>query len=124
MNFNKKVYEIVLRIPKGKVATYGQIAALVGSPRAARVVGWAMHAMDKIPASPKRKRGEPPEQARHYPWWRVINSRGMISTTCLEHTARTQKDLLVRDGVEVKEREGNSWVDLREYLWDGTLQIV
>lgn len=41
--FNKRVYEVVRRIPKGKVATYGQVAALVGAPRNARFVGYALH---------------------------------------------------------------------------------
>ena len=41
--FFKRVYEIVALIPSGKVATFGQIAALLGEPRNARVVGWAMH---------------------------------------------------------------------------------
>ncbi|MEF9864768.1 MAG: MGMT family protein, partial [Christensenellaceae bacterium] len=43
MNFYDKVYEAVQRIPKGKVASYGQIAAMAGNPRAARVVGYALH---------------------------------------------------------------------------------
>ena len=42
-SFFARVYDAVKRIPKGKVATYGQIALLAGSPRAARVVGWALH---------------------------------------------------------------------------------
>ncbi|MDF7664036.1 MGMT family protein [Bifidobacterium sp. ESL0763] len=42
--FNSKVYEVVKRIPEGKVATYGQVAALAGAPRNARFVGYALHA--------------------------------------------------------------------------------
>ena len=42
-NFFNKVYEVVKQIPKGKVATYGQIARLCGNPRMARQVGWALH---------------------------------------------------------------------------------
>ncbi|MGE4600590.1 MGMT family protein [Bifidobacterium hominis] len=41
--FNKRVYEVVRRIPKGKVATYGQVAVLAGAPRNARFVGYALH---------------------------------------------------------------------------------
>ena len=41
--FNQRVYEVVRRIPKGKVATYGQVAALAGAPRNARFVGYALH---------------------------------------------------------------------------------
>ena len=43
MNFNERVYEIVRRVPKGKVISYGQVAFLAGSPRGARAVGWALH---------------------------------------------------------------------------------
>jgi len=42
-SFNTRVYEAVRRIPRGRVATYGQIALLAGNPRAARAVGWALH---------------------------------------------------------------------------------
>ncbi len=42
MNFNKQVYEIVSRIPRGQVCTYGHVALLAGSPRASRIVGAAM----------------------------------------------------------------------------------
>lgn len=41
-NFYQKVYEIAAKIPKGKVATYGQIAMMLGQPKSARIVGWAM----------------------------------------------------------------------------------
>lgn len=43
-NFNQKVYEIVKKVPKGKVVTYGQIALKLGKPKGARQVGWALHA--------------------------------------------------------------------------------
>ena len=82
--FNEKVYRIVKRIPKGRVATYGQLAAFLGLPRAARAVGRAMHQLDDLP----------PVKSRNYPWWRVINSQGYISTTCPVHTFEKQKRLL------------------------------
>lgn len=46
MNFFSRVYRMIRRIPKGRVATYGQIAAFCGSPRASRQVGWVLHALD------------------------------------------------------------------------------
>lgn len=107
MNFNQKVYTIVKKIPKGRVVSYGQIAAMIGSPRSARVVGWAMHQLDSLF----------PEQVEQYPWWRVINAKGMISTTCHEHTAQAQKEHLEEDGVTVEEREGSFWVDIEKYRW-------
>ncbi len=103
-NFYARVYTILPQIPKGKVATYGQIASLIGSPRAARMVGWAMHAIDN-------------KGLEKYPWQRVINRQGRISTTCETHTAHEQAKLLRQDGVQVTERDGNYYVDLEKYLW-------
>ena len=109
MNFNERVYALVKKIPEGTVAAYGQIAVMIGSPRSARAVGWALHQLDRLPS----------EQATEYPWWRVINARGMISTTCREHTPWMQKELLEKDGVLVSERDGNYWVDMEAYRWQG-----
>ncbi|MFA4872684.1 MAG: methylated-DNA--[protein]-cysteine S-methyltransferase [Patescibacteria group bacterium] len=105
MNFFQRVYGIVALIPRGNVASYGQIAALAGNPRAARVVGWALHVMT-------------PAQYQDIPWHRVINSRGMISTTCREHPASLQAALLRKEGIAViTRRDGSGWVDLKKYLW-------
>lgn len=104
MNFYDQVYSITKKIPKGKVATYGQIAAMISSPRAARIVGWALHMTDDKPEL-------------KLPWQRVINSKGMISTTCLNHPKDHQAMLLKKDGVKVEFKEGNYWVDLNKYLW-------
>ena len=61
-SFSARVYEIVAQIPKGKVASYGQIALLIGAPRAARQVGWAMrHCPDGLP------------------WQRVVMADGAIA---------------------------------------------
>ncbi|MFA6525755.1 MAG: MGMT family protein [Patescibacteria group bacterium] len=103
-DFYQKIYALVGKIPKGKVATYGQIAALAGAPRSARVVGWVLHILT-----------EP--QAKKVPWQRVINKEGIISTTCEDHPRDLQKMLLEGDGVEVKEKNGCLWVDLEKYLW-------
>ena len=107
--FNEKVYNAVKIIPKGKVASYGQIAALVDSPRSARAVGWAMHQMDSLP----------PKEFKQYAWWRVINSQGFISTTCAEHTYELQKKLLEKDGIEVTwhDKQQMYHIDMKKYLW-------
>lgn len=105
MNFYSRVYKMTKKIPRGRVATYGQIAALCGSPRAARQVGWALHALD-----------EKPNHA-NVPWQRVINRHGMISTTCLDHPAEEQAHRLRREGVAIAERDGNFFVDLKDYIW-------
>ena len=108
-NFNQLVYQVVKSIPRGKVSTYGQVAAIIGSPRAAQAVGWALHQMDNLPE----------ELFKQYPWWRVINSKGLISTTCDEHTYDVQKQLLEKEGLEVKWQVKKKMykVDLEKYLW-------
>ena len=80
-----KIYAAVSRIPKGRVATYGQIASLAGLPRQARLVGYAMHA---LPAD------------SDVPWHRVVNAAGKISIRSdgLGHD-ELQAQLLRREGV-------------------------
>jgi methylated-DNA-protein-cysteine methyltransferase-like protein len=65
LNFYERVYAMVRRIPRGRVATYGQVAALLGVPRGARAVGWAL-------------RGIGGRDAR-IPWHRVVGHGGRIS---------------------------------------------
>lgn len=101
MNFYQRVYRIVKTIPRGQVMTYGQIAAMISSPRAARVVGFAMRAaIDK-----------------EIPWQRVINSHGMISIVNPAATKQLQAARLRADGVAVTEKQGNYYVDLKTYLY-------
>lgn len=102
MTLFSKIYRIVLRIPKGRVATYAQIAALLGRPRAARLVGMALRRL--------------PEEAL-VPWQRVINSRGMISIENLAVPKAEQAERLQKEGVKVKLKDGNYWIDLEKYLW-------
>lgn len=66
MLFFERVYEAVRGIPRGRVATYGQVARLLGVPRGARAVGWALGALD-------------PRRARRVPWHRVVGAGGRIS---------------------------------------------
>jgi len=103
-NFYQKVYLLTKQIPKGKVATYGQIAALIGSPRGARMVGWTLHIL-------------PPDKLKEVPWQRVINREGRISTTCQEHSANLQAQLLKQEGVEVILKNDNYFIDLKRFLW-------
>ncbi len=60
----RRIYAVVRRIPRGRVATYGQVATLAGLPRQARVVGYALHAV---------------AESSTVPWHRVVNARGAIS---------------------------------------------
>jgi methylated-DNA-protein-cysteine methyltransferase-like protein len=64
--FFERVYRLVEQVPPGRVATYGQIAALLGVPRGARAVGWALRAL-------------PERRAATVPWHRVVGAGGRIS---------------------------------------------
>lgn len=102
-NFFERVYRVVQQIPPGKVASYGQIAALLGHPQAARTVGWALHALT-------------PAQAAGTPWQRVINSAGRISLSRADLSADLQRSLLEAEGVEFDAR---GYVDLQRFGWAG-----
>ncbi len=102
MNFYERVYRLARQIPKGKVATYGQIAAMISTPRAARVVGFAMRALP---------------QGSDVPWQRVINSQGRISIVNWRLTPADQARSLRTEGIEVIEQYGDYWIDLDRYLW-------
>ena len=100
--FHDEIVRLVRRIPRGKVATYGQIAAMLGRPRAARAVGSAL-----------RKLGGP--LSRVVPWHRVLNSAGRISRRDREFMD-LQRELLEREGVRM--RRGGA-VDLGRARWKG-----
>ena len=93
-----KIYEIVKQIPKGKVATYGQVAALAGNKRWARVVGYALH----VNPDPDR-----------IPCYRVVNRDGRLSDAFAFGGVNQQKLLLEADGIEVVDNH----VNLELYQW-------
>jgi methylated-DNA-protein-cysteine methyltransferase-like protein len=95
-----RIYEIVKRIPRGRVATYGQIAALAGNPRLARVVGYALHV------------NPDPE---HIPCFRVVNREGRVSPAFAFGGENMQIKLLEDEGVELRD----GFVDMAKYRWDG-----
>lgn len=99
MGFFEEVYDIVKRIPKGKVATYGQIAKMLGNPRKSIVVGWALH-------------GNP--EPGIIPCHRVVNREGKLSGAFAFGGMEVQRKLLEDEGVVVNE-EGT--VDIGKYLW-------
>ncbi|MBC7765292.1 MAG: MGMT family protein [Hyphomonadaceae bacterium] len=99
MNFFEQVYEQVKRIPKGKVATYGQIATLCGNLRASRAVGYALH------VNP---------QPHIIPCHRVVNRSGYLSGGFAFGGIEVQKQLLEAEGVAVAPSYS---VDLALYLW-------
>jgi methylated-DNA-protein-cysteine methyltransferase-like protein len=97
----EEIYRLVLRIPRGRVMTYGQIASLLDDRYSPRLVGWAMHAT--------------PQDERNIPWHRVINSRGAISTgRVILHEPDLQRLLLEAEGVIFDER---GRCDLSVYQW-------
>ncbi len=92
--FNEQVYDIVARIPMGRVATYGQIAHMIGRPRCARFVGYASN----NPAS------------WHLPWHRVVFKDGSLCSGWAAH-----KPLLMDEGVTFT---SDGRVNMAEFQWN------
>lgn len=95
-NFKQRVYEVVAQIPRGKVMSYGQIAAMVGSPRAARIVGGVAHW------------GDP-----DLPWQRVVMKDGSLAPGYPGGTIG-HAEALTAEGVEVSDEFK---VNMAKYLW-------
>jgi len=96
--FFQRVYEVVKRIPKGKVVTYGQIAAFLGSPRSARMVGWAMH-------------GAP----SWIPWHRVVMKTGKLPIEGVNLDCTDQREILSKEGISFRT---DGTINMVEYVWD------
>ena len=95
-----RIYAVVRRIPRGKVATYGQVAALAGLPRHARLAGYALHA-----------RGDAPG----FPWHRVLGAGGRIALMRKQpDPGVTQRIRLEHEGVRF---DGRGRIDLAVYGW-------
>ncbi len=97
---HQRIYAVVSRIPRGRVATYGQIARLAGLAGQARLIGYAMHA---LPTGSK------------VPWHRVINAKGEISIP--GENGAWQRRLLEREGVRLNAR---GRIALATYQWRPT----
>lgn len=100
-NYFIKVYDIVAKIPKGKVATYGQIAALLGDTPNARVVGWAMKAAP---------------EALSLPCHRVVNKQGKLSPSYVFGHEDFQRAVLEAEGVTFNAK---GCINMDKHLWDG-----
>tara|TARA_B100001057_G_scaffold170877_1_gene171684 strand:- start:153 stop:485 length:333 start_codon:yes stop_codon:yes gene_type:complete len=99
-SFDRRVWCAVSRIPRGQLATYGQIADLIGAFGGARQVGWALRRLT-LP--------------NDVPWHRVVNAKGRISMSLSrEGSDWIQRELLMEEGVPV-DSEGR--LPLRERLW-------
>lgn len=101
MNTFDKIYEQVRRIPRGKVATYGQIAALAGNPHWSQVVGYALH-------------GNP--EPGVIPCHRVVNRFGETAEAFAFGGGDRQRELLEAEGVRFR---ADGTVDLATYMWNG-----
>ena len=97
-----RIWNQVAIIPRGKVASYGQIAQLAGIPRGARMVG---RALGKAPAELK------------LPWHRVLNAQGRLALPLGSHGYRRQQERLQQEGIEVT----GGRVDLSRFGWHPTL---
>jgi methylated-DNA-protein-cysteine methyltransferase-like protein len=97
--FYDRVYSYVCRVPAGSVVTYGQVAVALGSPAAARAVGYALSYLGP---------------ATDVPWWRVINARGAISLKGRGPQADRQRELLEREGIMF---DADGRTNLRTFRW-------
>ena len=97
MTSHERILAVVRRIPRGRVATYGQIAGLAGFPRQPRLVGYALrHAEDGVP------------------WHRVVNAEGRISVRAASESVSVQRAVLEAEGVRF---DLTGRVDLRRQTW-------
>jgi methylated-DNA-protein-cysteine methyltransferase related protein len=98
-SFYERVYDLVRHIPRGKVVTYGQVAALLGAPHAARAVGYALRAL---------------AAGSDVPWHRVINRQGQISPRHPAAGPILQRILLEAEDVDFDTQDR---IDLSVYRW-------
>ncbi len=98
MTFRQDVYALIGKIPKGKVATYGQVARLVDSPKAARAVGMCMRTNPDAPRTPCH---------------RVVAADGSLTGYSADGGLKRKKEILLREGVQFK----GDKVDLTQSLW-------
>ncbi len=104
--FFQDVYDVVRQIPKGRVTSYGAIAAYLGTKLSARMVGWAMNAAHT--AKPK------------VPAQRVVNRNGMLTGKYHFSTPTLMEELLKKDGVTVKK---DTVVDFKKRFWDPITEL-
>lgn len=105
LTFSQRVYDVVQRIPRGKVATYGQIAALIGSPRSSRFVGFALHSNPSPGVIPCH---------------RVVFKDGSLAPGFAFGGPAGQRELLEKEGVHCDDTPGEQdhfTVNLEQYQW-------
>ena len=102
----QRIYVVVQQIPMGRVATYGQVAAVAGLPGQARQVGYALHALP---------------EGTEVPWQRVINARGEVSQRSEGGWERYQRHLLEEEGVCFND---TGRVDLSRFRWEPSRKVA
>ncbi|MCX6730914.1 MAG: MGMT family protein [Candidatus Roizmanbacteria bacterium] len=100
--FKEKIYKLTRRIPKGKVATYGQLALLAGKPKAARAVGGFMRTNPDAPRTPCH---------------RVVAKNGALTGYSMKKGIITKKQILRAEGVPFRGER----VDIKKALWAGVI---
>ena len=105
-NFFENVWDVVRQIPKGRVTTYGAIAAYLGAKSSARMVGWAMNSSFVV---------KPKVSAQ-----RVINRNGMLSGKAHFATPTLMEELLQKDGIKV---ENDTVLEFDKVFWDPAVEL-
>jgi methylated-DNA-protein-cysteine methyltransferase-like protein len=106
-SFFEDVFEVVRQIPKGKVSTYGAIAAYLGTKMSARMVGWAMNSSHNV--KPR------------VPAQRVVNRNGMLTGKNHFETVTQMEELLKKDGIEIKNDTVQNFDGL---FWDPSKNLL
>jgi methylated-DNA-protein-cysteine methyltransferase-like protein len=104
--FFRDVYEVVELIPEGRVTSYGAIARYLGAPGSARVVGWAMNAVDKT---------------QELPAHRVVNSQGVLTGAKMFDINHPMATRLEKEGITIK---NNKVKDFKQVFWDPNLELL
>ncbi len=106
-SFFEQVYDVARLIPKGRVTSYGAIAAFLGSKMSARMVGWAMNGAHRL--TPK------------VPAHRVVNRNGMLSGKAHFETPTQMEELLAKEKVLVKD---DTIIDFAKKFWDPAVELL
>lgn len=106
-NFFEDVYQVVRLIPRGRVTSYGAIAAYLGAKRSARLVGWALISAHTLP--------------EEVPTHRVVNRNGLLTGRHHFQTPTRMEERLEQDGVKV---ENDQVVGFKEIFWDPAAELL
>lgn len=106
-DFFSQVYEVVKLIPSGRVTSYGAIAAYLGSPGAARMVGWAMNASH--------------HHSEFVPAHRVVNRNGLLTGKHHFDTPNVMKELLENEGIKFMD---DQIINFKEKFWDPAKELI